>query len=123
MPTMQISFTLIGEEREGGYTYFTSPELKGFRYLSAPDDDGDELEAMKPILVEHLTAYLRAGITPPCKITIQDVRPAPRANDYRRVLRQRSHGAEQQREVTPDWWHALMNDRQGMPMVAAFAAA
>lgn len=107
MQLTEISFTIIGEEREGGYQYLTSPDLKGFRLLVRPGEN--ELEIMKDVLTEHLMAYFRAGHAFPPGAKLKEIRPSPTPNFARKG------------EIGANWWHTLMKTR-GLPMVAEFAA-
>jgi hypothetical protein len=50
--------TFIGHEREGGYTFLTSPELKGFSIMLEPGEDN--LKGILGALEQPLDAYLEA---------------------------------------------------------------
>jgi hypothetical protein len=51
----------IGHEREGGYIYLSSPELKGFNFMLEPDERS--LRAIIDAIAEPLQAYLEAKRT------------------------------------------------------------
>jgi hypothetical protein len=51
------NITLIGEEREGGYLFISSPELKGFSLLLEPGDYSDFKNFIDAVF-EPLTAYM-----------------------------------------------------------------
>lgn len=57
---ISIKITLIGQEREGGYIYLTSPELKGFSFMLEPGED--DLKAIIAAMDEPLHAYLEAKL-------------------------------------------------------------
>ena len=53
----QLTVTLQGEEREGGYFFVSSPELRGFSLLLDPDDYTD-LRKVIDAVAEPLAAYM-----------------------------------------------------------------
>ena len=55
----RITLTLIGDEREGGYTYITCRQLPGFTFMLEPGEDRN-LRAFVDAIDEPLTAYLVA---------------------------------------------------------------
>lgn len=57
-------FTLIGEEREGGYIFVSSSDLRGFTLMLEPGERDIEktIEAIRPALMGHLDIYLRAKL-------------------------------------------------------------
>ena len=55
----KISITLIGNEREGGYTYITSPQLPGFTFMLEPGEE-QTLRAFFDAIEEPLMAYVAA---------------------------------------------------------------
>src|ERR1039458_2955814 len=52
--------TFRGQEREGGYIYLTSPELRGFSFMLEPGER--DLKSIIDALDEPLEAYLEAHI-------------------------------------------------------------
>jgi hypothetical protein len=55
------TFTLIGEEREGGYTYVHSPDLPGFTFMLEPGEEKDVetvIEVIEPSLKAYVIAFL-----------------------------------------------------------------
>lgn len=59
-----MTITLNGEEREGGYIFISSPELKGFSLLLEPGDYSDFktfLDAVYSPLMIYMDAYQRAS--------------------------------------------------------------
>ena len=55
----KIAITLIGHEREGGYTYINSPQLPGFTFMLEPGED-ESFRTFIGAIEEPLTAYLDA---------------------------------------------------------------
>ena len=57
----QQTIHLIGEEREGGYTYVTSPELPGFTLMLEPGEEASP-QAFRAAVEEPLKMFIRAMI-------------------------------------------------------------
>ena len=55
----KISIAFIGHEREGGYTYITSPQLPGFTFMLEPGEDRS-IRTLVDAIDEPLIAYLEA---------------------------------------------------------------
>jgi hypothetical protein len=67
--------TLIGEAREGGYYYLTSPDLPGFTFMLEPseaDDVQKTIEAITPALQTYIIACMKAHAA---KIAKEEPRP------------------------------------------------
>ena len=59
----RFMITLKGEEREGGYLYISSPQLKGFTLLLEPKDYTDFkifIDAVDEPLTNYLNAFEKA---------------------------------------------------------------
>lgn len=59
----RMKITLNGVEREGGYTYITSPELPGFTFMLEPGEDENIrtfIDAIDAPLIAYLGAHFRA---------------------------------------------------------------
>ena len=54
-----ISITLVGQKREGGYVFITSPDLPGFTFLLEPNEIKD-IRALQKALDLPLKAFLSA---------------------------------------------------------------
>src|SRR5689334_15910968 len=55
--------TLIGQEREGGYTFITSPDLPGFSFMLEPGETENFrsfINAIEPSLMVYLDAHFEA---------------------------------------------------------------
>ena len=60
----KISISLIGHEREGGYTYITSPQLPGFTFMLEPGEEQNIrniIDAIDEPLMAFIDAHLKAG--------------------------------------------------------------
>jgi len=55
-----MKIELIGEERDDGTLYFSSPGLPGFHFIMAKDEN--PMDAMIPALMEFLPLYLSAKL-------------------------------------------------------------
>ena len=55
----KIAITLMLDEREGGYTYITSPQLPGFTFMLEPGED-ENIRTFIDAIDEPLMAYLPA---------------------------------------------------------------
>ena len=55
----KITITLMLDEREGGYTYITSPQLPGFTFMLEPGED-ENIRTFIDAIEEPLMAYLPA---------------------------------------------------------------
>ena len=55
----KFSITLIGHEREGGYTYITSPQLSGFTFMLNPGEEKN-IRTFIDAIDEPLTTFLDA---------------------------------------------------------------
>ncbi|MEX2200664.1 MAG: hypothetical protein WD711_04650 [Dongiaceae bacterium] len=53
------TITLIGNERGGGYTYLTSPELPGFSFMLEPGE-ADDIKKLMNVIHEPLSTYYSA---------------------------------------------------------------
>jgi len=82
-----ITLTISGEEIEGGYFYFTSPEVPGFRYLGEPG----EIDPENPDTMNNIKQTLME-----CYVWHQVYRRKAEIQRFRPVIRQGSA-----RENTP----------------------
>ncbi len=55
----KYTITLHGEEREGGYMFISSPELKGFSLMLEPANY-DDFKTFIDAVYDPLTAYMEA---------------------------------------------------------------
>lgn len=61
----KITITFIGHEREGGYTYITSPQLPGFTFMLEPGENENIrtfIDAIDEPLMAYLPAYFKAEL-------------------------------------------------------------
>ena len=59
----RIKIRLHGHERDGGYTYITSPELPGFSFMLEPGEDENIrsfIDAIDEPLMTYIDAYYKA---------------------------------------------------------------
>ncbi len=59
----KFTITFIAHEREGGYTYITSPDLPGFTFMLEPGEERNIRKLINEPLMVYLNAYFKAELS------------------------------------------------------------